>query len=93
MFEKRDRWLEELLEYTNRKELITCTSGHMPLTAITEDSRACALTRSHMLGSRFATGNPSHPISPTPSTGSDPNYTHSSPPVAKRSISPSPAIC
>ncbi|MBF6072575.1 hypothetical protein IU436_26885 [Nocardia farcinica] len=42
MFEQRDRWLEELDEYTGRKETITCTAGRMPLTAIVDEiSNAC----------------------------------------------------
>jgi hypothetical protein len=32
MFEQHERWLE----YTNRKESVTCSSGHMPLTAIAD---------------------------------------------------------
>lgn len=51
MFEQHDRWLEELLAYTRRKESITCTSGHMPLTAIVQEiSDACAdpLPHNHM---------------------------------------------
>jgi hypothetical protein len=48
LFEKHDRWLEELLEYTNRKETVTCTSGDVPLTAITEEIvSACADSRPH----------------------------------------------
>ena len=48
MFEQRDRWLKELLEYTNRKETVTCTSGHMPLTAIAQEiANACADARVH----------------------------------------------
>ena len=48
MFEQRDRWLEELREYTNRKELVTCTSGHMPLTAITQEiASMCADPQPH----------------------------------------------
>ena len=45
MFEQHERWLEELLEYTNRKESLTCSSGHMPLTAIAQEiATACADT-------------------------------------------------
>jgi hypothetical protein len=48
MFEQHDRWLEELLEYTRRKESITCTSGHMPLTAILKEiADACADPQQH----------------------------------------------
>lgn len=35
MFEQHARWLEELREYIDRKEPVTCGSGYMPLTAIT----------------------------------------------------------
>lgn len=35
MFEQYARWLEELREYTNRKEPVTCRAGYMPLSAIT----------------------------------------------------------
>ena len=48
MFEQHDRWLEELLEYTNRKESVTCTSGCMPLPAIAQEiATACADNRQH----------------------------------------------
>jgi hypothetical protein len=48
VFEQHDRWLEELLEYTRRKESITCTSGHMPLTAILQEiADACADPQQH----------------------------------------------
>ena len=48
MFEQHDRWLEELLEYTSRKESVTCTSGCMPLTAIAQEiATACADNRQH----------------------------------------------
>lgn len=48
VFEQLDRWLEELLEYTHRKESITCTSGHMPLTAILQEiADACADPQQH----------------------------------------------
>jgi hypothetical protein len=48
MFEQHDRWLEELLEYTDRKEAVTCRSGYMPLTAITQEiTTACADAREH----------------------------------------------
>jgi hypothetical protein len=48
LFEQHDRWLEELLEYTNRKEAVTCNSGYMPLTAITQEiATACADIRPH----------------------------------------------
>jgi hypothetical protein len=48
LFEQHDRWLEELLEYTDRKEAITCSSGYMPLTAITQEiAAACADSRQH----------------------------------------------
>jgi hypothetical protein len=48
LFEQHDRWLEELLEYTNRKEAVTCSSGYMPLTAITQEiATACADSRQH----------------------------------------------
>src|SRR5271155_388907 len=48
MFEQHDRWLEELLEYTDRKESVTCASGHMPPTAIAQEiAAACADTREH----------------------------------------------
>ena len=48
MFEQHDRWLEELLEYTDRKEAITCSSGYIPLTAITQEiATACADSRPH----------------------------------------------
>jgi hypothetical protein len=46
--EQHDRWLEELLEYTSRKEAVTCSSGYMPLTAITQEIvTACADSRPH----------------------------------------------
>lgn len=48
LFEQHERWLEELLEYTNRKEAVTCQSGYMPLTAITREiAAACADIRQH----------------------------------------------
>lgn len=48
MFERHDRWLEELLEYTNREGAVTCSSGYMPLTAITQEiATACADSRQH----------------------------------------------
>jgi hypothetical protein len=48
LFEQHDRWLEELLEYTNRKEAVTCRSGYMPLTAIAQEiTIACADARVH----------------------------------------------
>jgi hypothetical protein len=48
MFEQRDRWLEELREFTERKESLTCASGQMPLTAIAQEIvTACADTRQH----------------------------------------------
>ncbi|WP_280297085.1 hypothetical protein [Nocardia abscessus] len=48
MFEQRDRWLEELDEYTGRKDSITCTAGRMPLTAIVDEiANACADAREH----------------------------------------------
>lgn len=48
MFEQHDRWLEELLECTRRKESITCASGHMPLTAILQEiADACADPQQH----------------------------------------------
>jgi hypothetical protein len=48
MFEQHDRWLEELLEYTNRKEAVTCRAGYVPLTAITQEiTTACADARVH----------------------------------------------
>ena len=48
MFEQRDRWLEELIEYTRREESITCTSGHMPLIAILQEiADACADPQPH----------------------------------------------
>jgi hypothetical protein len=48
MFEQHERWLEELLEYTDRKEAVTCRSGYMPLTAITQEiTTACADAREH----------------------------------------------
>jgi hypothetical protein len=48
LFEQHDRWLEELLEYTKRKEAVTCSSGYMPLTAITQEiATACADSRPH----------------------------------------------
>ncbi|MFC8525650.1 hypothetical protein [Nocardia sp. NPDC057227] len=48
MFEQRDRWLEELNEHTGREELITCTAGLMPLTAIVDEiSTACIDARTH----------------------------------------------
>lgn len=42
MFEQNQRWLEELIEYTGRKEAVTCRSGHMPLTAIAQEIAAAA---------------------------------------------------
>ncbi|WP_458686364.1 hypothetical protein [Nocardia tengchongensis] len=48
MFKQHDRWLEELVQYTNRKQSITCTAGRMPLTAIVEEiANACADARKH----------------------------------------------
>jgi hypothetical protein len=48
VFQQHDRWLEELLEYTHRKESITCTSGHMPLPAILQEiADACADPQQH----------------------------------------------
>ncbi|MFI1916803.1 hypothetical protein [Nocardia sp. NPDC020380] len=48
MFDQHDRWLEELMLYTGRKELITCTAGRMPLTAIVaEIAEACSDPRVH----------------------------------------------
>jgi hypothetical protein len=48
MFEQHDRWLEELLEYTNQKEAVTCRSDYMPLTAIAQEiTTACADARVH----------------------------------------------
>lgn len=48
LFEQHDRWLEELLEYTRRKESITCTSGHLPMTAILQEiADACADPQQH----------------------------------------------
>lgn len=35
LFEQHARWLEELREYIDRKEPVTCRAGYMPLTAIT----------------------------------------------------------
>ncbi|MGV0596777.1 hypothetical protein [Mycolicibacterium porcinum] len=34
MFEQHNRWLEELREHIDQKQLVTCKSGHMPLSAI-----------------------------------------------------------
>jgi hypothetical protein len=54
MFQQHDRWVEELLEYTNREELITCTSGHMALTAIAaEIANACGDARVHDFQQRY----------------------------------------
>lgn len=48
MFERRERWLEELREYVDRKELITNTTGHMPITSLAEEiTAACADPRKH----------------------------------------------
>ena len=47
MFEQHERWLEELLEYTNRKESLTCISGHMPTAIAQEIATACADNRQH----------------------------------------------
>jgi hypothetical protein len=48
LFEQHARWLEELREYTDRKEPVTCRAGYMPLTAITlEISAAGADPRPH----------------------------------------------
>ncbi|CAN5875595.1 hypothetical protein BH09ACT7_BH09ACT7_29040 [soil metagenome] len=48
MFEQHPRWLEELREYTDRKEPVTCRAGYMPLTAITlEITAASADPRPH----------------------------------------------
>lgn len=48
MFEQCDRWLEELQEHIDQKELVTCASGHMPLTAIVaEIAEACSDPRLH----------------------------------------------
>ncbi|WP_373235092.1 hypothetical protein [Mycobacterium marinum] len=48
MFEQRDRWLEELREHTGPKELVTCASGHMALTATSAElTAACADPQTH----------------------------------------------
>lgn len=48
LFEQHDRWLEELLEYTNQKEAVACRSGYMALTAITQEiAAACDDIRKH----------------------------------------------
>ncbi len=48
MFEQHARWLEELQEYTRRKEAVTCRAGYMPLTAITQEiATLCADARVH----------------------------------------------
>lgn len=48
MFEQHVRWLEELEEYTNRTEAVTCRAGYMPLTAIAQEiTAACADARVH----------------------------------------------
>jgi hypothetical protein len=58
MFEQHARWLEELQEYTGRKEAVTCRAGYMPLTAIAQEiatmradastsSGPCCATTSH----------------------------------------------
>lgn len=51
LFEQQERWLEELREYINREGAVTCRSGHMPLTAITQEVAAAgadARTHDHM---------------------------------------------
>jgi hypothetical protein len=48
LFEQHARWLEELREYIDRKEPVTCSAGYMPLTAITlEITAAGADPRPH----------------------------------------------
>ncbi len=48
MFEQHTRWIEELQEYTDRKEAITCRAGYMPLTAIAQEiATMCADARVH----------------------------------------------
>lgn len=54
LFEQRDRWLEELREYVNRKELIICEAGYMPLPAIAEEiTEAAADPRPHTRQQRY----------------------------------------
>lgn len=48
MFQQRARWLEELGEYVDRKEAVTCDAGYMSLTAIAvEIAAASADPRPH----------------------------------------------
>jgi hypothetical protein len=48
LFQQHDRWLEELLEYTNREEAVTCRDGYLTLTAIAQEiATACADARVH----------------------------------------------
>lgn len=48
MFQQHARWLEELQEYTDRKEAVTCRAGYMPLTAIAQEiATMCADARVH----------------------------------------------
>lgn len=48
MFKQHDRWMEELREHVDQKPLVTCTSGHMPLTAIAaEIAEACSDPQPH----------------------------------------------
>lgn len=48
MFEQHARWLEELQEYTDRKEAVTCRASYMPLTAIAQEvATMCADARVH----------------------------------------------
>lgn len=48
IFQQRERWLEKLSEYVNRKELIICGAGYMSLPAITDEiTEAAADARRH----------------------------------------------
>jgi hypothetical protein len=54
IFQQRERWLEELHEYVNRKELIICDAGYMSLPAITDEiTEAAADPRPHTRQQRY----------------------------------------
>jgi hypothetical protein len=54
IFQQRERWLEELREYLNRKESIICGTGYMSLPAITDEiAEAAADPRPHTRQQRY----------------------------------------
>lgn len=54
IFQQRERWLEELREYVNRKEAIICGAGYMSLPAIADEIReAAADPRPHTRQQRY----------------------------------------